>query len=106
MLIDKTNGKLDEVIDFAAKYDKSDNLQRQLDYLDNYYDRDKTRCLLFTDFAPQSFAFEMQRKKDDQWEYWFSGGMIFHGNHDGFGSGAAPTYSVCLNPTDGWSIHT
>jgi hypothetical protein len=34
------------------------------------------------------------------------GGLIYHGNHDGFGSGAFPTLSVTITPTDGWSIHT
>ena len=35
-----------------------------------------------------------------------NGGVIFHGTHDGGGNGGAPTFSVCLSPTDGWSIHT
>jgi hypothetical protein len=36
------------------------------------------------------------------------GGFIFHGLHDGFGNGGAPTFSVCIDPDDkpGWSIHT
>jgi len=37
---------------------------------------------------------------------WFNGGLIFHGPHDGHGSGAAPALSCCLTPTDGWEIHT
>lgn len=41
-----------------------------------------------------------------EWVYWFNGGLLYHGNHDGFGSGEAPTLAVTLNPTDGWSIHT
>lgn len=36
---------------------------------------------------------------------WF-GGLIFHGSHDGGGDGGAPSFSVCLSPVDGWSIHT
>ena len=35
-----------------------------------------------------------------------NGGLIFHGKHDAFGSGSAPTFAVTLEPTDGWSIHT
>jgi hypothetical protein len=35
-----------------------------------------------------------------------SGGLIFHGKHDGFGSGSAPTFAVTLEPTSGWAIHT
>lgn len=41
-----------------------------------------------------------------EWVHWFNGGLLYHGNHDGFGSGEAPTLAVTLNPTDGWSIHT
>lgn len=40
------------------------------------------------------------------YERWFNGGLIFHGNHDGFGNGSAPSFAVTLNPTNGWSIHT
>jgi len=49
------------------------------------------------DFAPLSFTWSANG--------WF-GGLIFHGQHDGFGSGSAPTFSVCLESTHGWSIHT
>jgi len=36
------------------------------------------------------------------------GGFIFHGPHDGFGNGGAPTFSVSLfsDRKAGWSIHT
>ena len=40
------------------------------------------------------------------YKYWMNGGLIYHGKHDGFGSGNAPTFSVCLTPTNGWSVHT
>ena len=107
MIEDRTNGKLDLVKVFAAKVGKTDDLQKQLDYLAGYSDNE-TRCVLYTDFAPNSFAFDMlRRKKDDgSWEHWFNGGLLWHGTHDDFGSGAAPTLSVCLSPTDGWSVHT
>ena len=36
----------------------------------------------------------------------FSGGLIFHGPHDGGGNGGAPTFSCSLVPVDGWSVHT
>ena len=52
---------------------------------------------LFKDFAPYSFEFSAGG---------LYGGLIFHGSHDGGGNGSAPTFSVCLTPTDGWSIHT
>jgi len=34
------------------------------------------------------------------------GGLLYHGPHDGFGSGSAPVFAVTLEPCDGWSIHT
>lgn len=105
MLVDRTNGKLDDIKAFAAETGREAQLQQKLDYLANY-SQQETRCLLFHDFAPHSLFFQMQHKKDGDWEHWFSGGLIFHGSHDGYGSGAAPTFSTCLTPTDGWRVHT
>lgn len=34
------------------------------------------------------------------------GGIIFHGSRDGFGSGKGPTFSVSLDKTEGYQIHT
>ncbi len=54
-----------------------------------------------------SFGFVMWRKMEDGAEFVCgNGGVIFHVSHDGGGSGAAPTFSVCAEPTDGWQIHT
>lgn len=39
-------------------------------------------------------------------DYWFNGGLIFHGPHDNGGDGGMPTLSVNLLPHHGWSIHT
>lgn len=106
MIVDKTNGYLDEVKAFADKAGRAEQLQKELDYLANY-SQQETRCLLYKDFAPYSFRFVMERRADDGgFVYWFNGGLILHSNHDGFGSGAAPTLSTCLNPTDGWAVHT
>ncbi len=33
-------------------------------------------------------------------------GCIYHGPHDGFGSGGAPTYAVSLTPEHGWLLHS
>ncbi len=57
---------------------------------------------IYTDHAPLSFYFV--RKKGEV--ITCNGGVIFHGPHDGFGSGSAPTFSVTMNKTIGWSIHT
>ena len=107
MIEDRTNGKLEHIKTFAEKVGQADDLQKNLDYLASYSDSE-TRCVLYTDFAPNSLAFDMLRRKeaDGPWEPWFNGGLIYHGTHDDFGSGKAPTLSVCLSPTDGWSVHT
>lgn len=74
---------------------------------DTGIDRHKTHCELFGDFAPLSFSFVMKvRGEDGKYKYWFNGGVIFHGPHDGFGNGGAPTFAVSLTPTVGWQIHT
>ena len=62
---------------------------------------------LYSDFAPYSFGFQgFIKDKDGIWRPWTVGGLIFHGKHDNGGDGSAPTFSVCLEPTDGWSLHT
>jgi hypothetical protein len=55
---------------------------------------------MFTDFAPLSFYFEI----DKDGKLWMAGGLIFHG-YDG-GSGGAPSFAVTVQPERGWSIHT
>jgi len=55
------------------------------------------KATLYKDFAPLSFGFG---------DCGFVGGLIFHGQIDGYGSGAAPTFSCTLTPVNGWSIHT
>lgn len=105
---------------FAAKAGRAAELQEKLDYLATYacfvreseadeghLDADRTRCVLYADGAPYSFGFTMMRRQaDGSYTYWFAGGLLFHGSHDGFGSGSGPTYAVTLSKTDGWSIHT
>ena len=100
----------DEVRAFAERAGKLEQLKEKLAYLDTYAehgDRGKTKCILYKDFAPYSFQFTMQERNElGEYQHWFIGGLVFHGDHDGYGSGSAPTLSVCVNPTDGWSVHT
>lgn len=98
----------EEVLAFANKVGKRAQLQDQLDYLDQYAEQNrvKTKCYLFSDWAPYSFSFVMKTVEDGKENIWFNGGLIYHGPHDNGGDGGAPTFSVCLSPTDGWSIHT
>lgn len=107
MLVVKDKKHFKEVKKFAEKIGKESNLQQALDYLDRYSGEGRTRCTLYKDFAPFSFEFLMERKKEDgEFEPWFNGGIVWHGPEDGYGSGAAPALSVTLEPTHGWSIHT
>lgn len=110
MLVDRTDGYLDEVkaSPQAQQITGRHSLATMLEYLDTYAEHRQTRCLLFKDWAPLSFAFLMEVKDEETGEYqrWFNGGLIFHGQHDNGGDGGAPTFSVNLNPVDGWTIHT
>lgn len=63
----------------------------------------EVRVCLYKDFAPLSLSFIL---RDEDGVAFMNGGVIFHGEHDGGGSGGAPTFSVSLTPTSGWSLHT
>ncbi len=92
---------------FAEETDQMDQLQVKLDFLDGFGGEPKNvRCLLFKDFAPYSFYFVLEKHVEGKWKRWFNGGLIYHGAHDNGGDGGAPTYSVCLTPIRGWSVHT
>jgi hypothetical protein len=111
LLIEDQN-YFDVVVEHAKKlgmYDKNDEnngtLASRLEYLEKY-GGDKMRVKLFKDFAPYSFGFVIEQKAGEGWQHLFTGGLIFHGPHDGLGSGAAPSFSVALAATIGWSIHT
>ena len=105
---DKPNFEL--VLTFADKAGLREQLDANLRFLDEYAehgDRGKSRCRLYPDGAPYSFGFVLERRLDDgEYEHWFTSGLIFHGSHDGGGSGSYPTLAVCLTPTNGWQIHT
>lgn len=110
----------DEVLEFARCHHLWDQLWDTLEYLETYaqgpgclYDAaqgGQTCCLLFPEFAPLSFSFQMQRRAPAEADFrdWFHGAVIFHGPHDGFGGGGAPTFSVQLEDmkTAGWRVHT
>lgn len=73
-------------------------LQRSLEHIANIAKNYPGReCWLGYDFAPLSFTWAAGT---------LYGGLIFHGPHDGYGSGGAPTFSVSLDNTAGWQLHT
>lgn len=102
--------RLANVRAFADRIGMRANLEDQLRILDEYAengDRGKTCCRLYADFAPHSFGFLMQaRFAGGILRNWFNGALVFDGPHDGGGDGGGPTYSVCLQPTVGWTCHT
>ena len=118
MLVIEDLRHFEEVVAHAKAiglYEANDNnqtLKNRLDYLAGYGGKtedgtDKTRVRLFKDFAPHSFGFLIEAKDSEgRWNTWFQGGLLFHGAHDGNGSGSAPTLAVTLTPVTGWSIHT
>jgi len=59
----------------------------------------KRPVLYGVDFAPLSLSWAIDGGG-------IHGGMIYHGPHDGNGSGSAPTFSVTLDNATGWRIHT
>lgn len=101
ILQDCTNGYLSEAFDHAEKINDM-SIYRCLDRLAEADINCKSQTKIYPDFAPHSFAFA--RIKDGKCIT--NGGIIFHGKHDGHGSGSAPTFSVSITKETGWSIHT
>lgn len=103
MIIDKTNGKLAEIKAFANEHGLMESFNKTFSRLENYSVKG-CDVSLFSDFAPLSLEFLIT----DRGEFVLNGGFIFHGKHDGFGNGGAPTFSVSISAEKktGWSIHT
>lgn len=83
------------VLEFAKKIGKEKHFLEKIEQLKRL-----GFIELYKDFAPYSFSFVVFRNGVRT----FNGGLIYHG-FDG-GSGGAPSFSVTLTETDGWSIHT
>ena len=102
MLHDLTEGKLEEALEFAVM-NNDPSLKNCLERLEMVDENMNTNTDLWPDFAPRSFEFV---RKDSEGKFRSNGGVIFHGHHDNGGDGGSPTFSVCLTPVNGWSIHT
>jgi hypothetical protein len=103
MITDNSNGRLTEIKAFAKEQGLEDSFNETFSTLENYsckgYD-----VILYSDFATLSLEFVIKEKD----RLVLNGGFIFHGRHDGYGNGGAPTFSVSLSQdkVTGWSIHT
>jgi hypothetical protein len=93
---------LEDVRQFADHTNQREAFEKKLNDL-TQYKPDGWTVELYTDFAPWSFFWV---EKDPQDRRGLIGGLIYHGQHDGGGSGDAPTFSVNLTPSNGWCIHT
>ena len=101
MIVDKTNGRLNEIKTFAKENNMLESFNKAFSRLENYLAKGY-QVTLYSDFAPLSMEFSIT----NQGKHVLNGGFIFHGPHDGYGSGSAPTFSVSLTKEVGWSIHT
>ena len=103
MIIDNSNGRLDEIKAYAKEHDLMESFNETFSRLENYSGKGY-KVSLYSDFAPLSLEFVVKEEERSV----LNGGFIFHGKHDGFGNGGAPTFSVSLSQdkVTGWSIHT
>jgi hypothetical protein len=101
-LIVKCEEHLAAVREFADRTGQRAQFEERLADLTQYAP-DGFTVELYTDFAPMSFYWVELATNG---KVYMNGGLIYHGQHDGGGNGSAPTFSVCLTPTNGWSIHT
>lgn len=103
MINDKTNGRLDEIKTYATEKNLLENFNKAFSKFENYSAKGYT-VQLYEDYAPLSLYFEIYMNE----KFTLNGGLIFHGKHDRFGNGGAPTFSVSLSneKVTGWSIHT
>jgi hypothetical protein len=103
MITDLSNGKLAEIKVFAIKNGLTDSYIKTFARLERY-SQNGCEVNLYSDFAPLSLYFEIFRNG----QFILNGGFIFHGPHDGYGNGGAPTFSVCIDPErcPHWEIHT
>jgi hypothetical protein len=105
--LDQISEYLESVRAFADKVGLRENFERSLDRLQTSVHGRPARVRLYKDFAPYSFEFVKEyRAESGEWVTYYNGGLIYHGPHDRGGDGSAPTFSVNLSPSDGWSIHT
>lgn len=92
-----------KVLTFAHQIKQTKNLKDNLKKLMNIARNCNAQIYMSYD-DQRSFYFIVKRGPNGP--TLMNGGLIYHGPHDGFGSGSAPTFSACLTPTTGWSIHT
>ena len=103
MITDNSHGRFNEIKTFAKENNLLEKFNNTFSRLESYSAKGYT-VTLYSDFAPLSMEFSIT----EDGRAILYGGFIFHGPHDGYGSGGAPTFTVSLSAEKetGWSIHT
>lgn len=93
-----------KTLNFALEVGAADKLLERLEYLASYGEGNNT-CLLFKDWAPNSFEFMMNKPDGSRW---FNGGLIYSGPGQPLdGSFPALTVGIGIDATKhSWSVHT
>ena len=94
---------LASVREFADRTSQRTQFESHLSDLYRFISAEGYTVILYEDFAPMSFYWEEIAPNGKRS---MNGGLIYHGPHDGGGNGGAPTFSVSLEPGQGWAIHT
>lgn len=110
MLVVQCKDHLEKVRAFADSIGLRDQLEGKLSYLNTYGGgegrEDYTRCILYWDFAPHSFFFNLLWTEEGKEPVlWFNGGLIYQGP-DAPANGGAPSFTVSLAEGHGWFVHT
>jgi hypothetical protein len=112
-VVDKSYGRLDEILEFAEKMKLKNHFIGVLESLcQNQPDK---VAFVYADFTYMGLVFG-KYKNNMVWPIHeanvtpiiSNGGIIYHGPHDNGGDGGAPTFTVSINPSrkPHWSIHT
>lgn len=103
---DLTAEAFQSAVAFAIRAGKLSNFLASLERLNCTRDPQgrPLRHVLYKDFAPYSFEWTEYVWDGDQWRPGLNGGLIYHGL---LLDGSRPeTFSVTLEPEEGWSLHT
>ena len=103
LLIDKSEGKLNEILKFAWNHPERESLDKAFNHLELMCGNrtEHTVVHLYPDFASMSLFFVMVNTKTGN--HGLQGGLIYHGSVDGVHKDPMAT---TLTPTVGWAIHT
>ena len=103
LIIDNSEGKFSEILQFAWNHPQKESLQKCLSHLELMCGNrsNVTVVRLYSDFAPMSLGFTMVDTLHDT--NGMSGGLIYHGVIKGVRTDPL----VCsLTQMNGWQLHT